>query len=376
MMVPGPTILPPEVRDALARPSIYHRGEHFAAMLAECVVGLQSLLGTAEMPVLLTSSGTGAVEAMVVNTLSPGDRVLAIQSGKFGERMGQIAAAYGASVTGLRVEPGAAAEPDRVEEALSKADYAALLFVYNETSTGVKQPAAELAAVAARHGVMPLADCVSAAAGMPIALDEWGLAGVAAGSQKALMLPPGLAVVALGAAGMAATAEARMPRFYFDLSKAASAQGKGQTPYTPNVSLVVALQAALRLILAEGIAAFQERHRRLARACRAAARAAGLELLVSDEGQASDVVTAVRSPVGIDSGAIVKAVAANHGIVISGGQDELRGKIFRIGHMGAAQLADLVRTWEAVAVETTSLGYRCSTEECISAAEAAYGTAH
>ncbi len=372
MMVPGPTILPPEVREALGRPSIYHRGEDFAALLAECTEGLQILLGTARTPVLLTSSGTGAVEAMVVNTLSPGDRALAVQGGKFGERIGQIAAAYGAEVTAFPVEHGQAAQPDEVARVLAEGGYRALLFVYNETSTGVQQPARELTRVAIEQGVLPLADCVSAIAGMPIRLDEWGLAGAAAGSQKALMLPPGLAVVALGEAGLAASKGARMPKYYFDLPKALAAQEKGQTPYTPNVSLIVALQASLRLIFAEGVEAFQERHQRLARACRGAARAAGLNLLVADEQSASEVVTAVKSPAGLDSGLLVKAVAAKHGIVISGGQDALKGKVFRIGHMGAAQLAELLRTWEAVATELNGLGYGCAADECLAAAETAY----
>lgn len=375
LMIPGPTVLPAEVRVALGRPSIYHRGDDFAALLAECVDGLKTLLGTAQMPVLLTCSGTGGVEAMIVNTLSPGDRVLAVNSGKFGERMGRIAAAYGAAVTTIDLEPGRAADPEEIEEALAQEAYAALLLVYNETSTGVKQPLRELARIARERGVMPLVDCVSAIAGMPLALDEWGLAATAGGSQKALMLPPGLAVVALGDEGLSAAATAKMPKFYFDVLKAIAAQEKGQTPYTPNVSLILALQAALRLIFAEGLAAFQERHRRLARACRAAARAAGLELLVSAESVASDVVTAIKAPAGTDSGLLVKAVAANHDIVISGGQDLLKGKIFRIGHMGAVQLTDLLRTWEAVAIELNALGVPCEAEVCLSAAEAAYQAA-
>lgn len=374
MMIPGPTIVPPEVREALARPTIYHRGEEFAGLLAECVAGLQECLGTRQPVGLLTSSGTGAVEAMIVNTLSPGDRVLAINSGKFGERMGQIAAAYGAVVNTLEVAPGAAANPEAVGAMLGAAEHKALLFVYNETSTGVKQPAAELAAVAREHGVLALTDSVSGIAGMPLALDDWGLAGVAAGSQKALMLPPGLAFVALGEAGLAATAEARMPRYYFDLRKALAAQEKGQTPYTPSVNLVLGLQAALRLIQKETLPAFQERHRRLARACRAAAAAAGLELLTADERFASDVVTAVKSPANVDSGALVKAVREKHGIVISGGQDSLKGKIFRVGHLGAAQLADLLRTWDAVAQELGALGVPCAAAECVAAAVAAYSS--
>lgn len=372
LMIPGPTILPPEIREALRQPSIYHRDETFAVLLRECVEGLQRLLGTKQSVAILTSSGTGAVEALIVNTLSPGDRILAIKSGKFGERMGEIAAAYGAQVTPFNLEPGQVADPIALTAALKKGDYRALLFVYNETSTGVKQPLKELAQVAVQHGVMPLSDCVSAIAGMPIAIDEWELAGIAAGSQKALMLPPGLALLALGEAGLKAAAIARMPKFYFDIQKALASLEKGQTPYTPNVSLLLALQASLKLIMAEGISAFQKRHRKLARACREAAQAAGLRLLVSDENNASDVVTAIRAPEGLDSGVLVKALREKHNIVISGGQDTLKGRIFRIGHLGAAQLGDLLTTWEAIAKELILLGHICDPTQCVAAAEAAY----
>jgi aspartate aminotransferase-like enzyme len=372
MMVPGPTIIPPEVREALAQPSLYHRGEAFAELLAECTRGLQGLLGTQQPVAILATSGTGAVEAMIVNTLSPGDRVLAVASGKFGRRMGEIAAVYGAAVTWSEVVPGEAANPVAVAEKLDADQYRALLFVYNETSTGVKQPAAGLAQVAVARGAMALSDCVSAIAGMPVAMDTWGLAGVAAGSQKALMLPPGLAVVALSEAALRAAGNARMPRFYLDIRKALASLGKGQTPFTPNVNAVLALRAALRLIYAEGLPEFQLRHRRLARACRAAALAAGLELLASSEECASDVVTAIRSPLGVDSGVLVRAVRERHSIVISGGQDSLKGAIFRIGHLGAAQLSDLCRTWEAIAAELRLLGYHCDPQACIAAAERAY----
>lgn len=372
LMIPGPTILPPEVREALARPSLYHRGDAFAAILSECESGLQALLGTTQPVALLTSSGTGAVEAMVVSTLSPGDRVLAVNSGKFGERMGKIAQAYGAEVTFLEVPPGAAANADQVAAALETGGQRALLFVYNETSTGVKQPAAELARVAAQHGALVLVDAVSAVGGLPFRMDEWGIGGVGAGSQKALMLPPGLACASLSEAAQEMSRTARMPRFYFDLLKAFAAQAKGQTPYTPGVNLILALQASLRLIMAEGLEAFQQRHCRLARACRRAAETAGLDLLVTDTAAASDVVTAINSPGGLDSGLLVKAVRNRHNIVISGGQDQLKGRIFRIGHLGAARLEDLLRTWEAVATELTALGHACSVADCLSATREAY----
>ena len=185
------------------------------------------------------------------------------------------------------------------------------------------------------------------------------------------MLPPGLAFVCLGERGWGAAEQARMPKYYFDLPKALASHAKGQTPYTPSVNLILALQAALRLIGAEGLAHFQARHRRMAKACRAAADAAGLELFAS-EGCASDIVTAVASPCGMDSGALVKALREKHNIIISGGQDALKGKIFRIGHLGAAQISDLLRTWEALCKELGELGHECDAEVVLTELEDVY----
>ena len=368
LMIPGPTILPPEVREALSLPSMYHRGAEFAAVLDECTRGLQVLLGTRQPVVILSSSGTGAVEAAVVNTLSPGDRALAIAGGKFGERIGEIAAAFGAEVDFMQVEPGRAANPAEVGQRLTQADYSALLFVLNETSTGVKQDGHALAKVARKHRAMTIVDCVSALAGMPVWFDEAGHAAAGAGSQKALMLPPGLSFAVLSEEGQRAAKTAKMPKYYFDLPKAIKALSKGQTPYTPAVNLIVALQASLRLIEAEGIEAFQARHRRMARACRAAAQAAGLRPL-ADEDCASEVVTAIRSPEGVDSSQLVKALRGKHGILISGGQDELKGKIFRIGHLGAACFDNLRETWEKTALELCELGHACDVNEVVAAIE-------
>ncbi len=371
LMIPGPTNLPPEVREALARPSLYHRGPAFAEILQECTEGLQALFETKEPVLILTSSGTGAVEASIVNLLSPGERVLAIAGGKFGERMGDIAAAYGAEVDWLLVEPGEAAHPEDVEARLQTGSYQALLFVLNETSTGVFQDAPALAEAARNVGALAIADCVSAIGGMPIQMDETGLAAAAAGSQKALMLPPGLAFVCLSAQGWEAAQKARMPRYYFDLLKARAALENGQTPYTPNVNLILALQASLRIINKEGVAHFQHRHWRLMRACRAAARAAGLELLAGED-CASPIVTAIRMPAEMNSSELVARVREGYGIIISGGQDKLKGKIFRIGHLGAAQIEDLLRTWEAVARELKEMGHSCDVETVLTALEDAY----
>lgn len=371
LMIPGPTILPPAVREAIGRPSMYHRGEEFAAVLQECTQGLQQLFGTTEPVVILSSSGTGGVEAALVNTLSPGDRVLAVRGGKFGERIGEIAGAYGAAVDYLEVEHGCAADPAEVRTRLQQGDYRALLFVLNETSTGVKQDGPALAAAARESGALVIVDCVSAIAGMPLDFDKAGYTAAGAGSQKALMLPPGLAFAALNAQAQEAAAQARMPRFYFDLPKAIKALAKGQTPYTPAVNLISGLQASLRLIAAEGVPQFQARHQRMAQACRAAALAAGLQPLAAPA-CASDMVTAVRSPGELDSGLLVKALRNKHGILISGGQDALKGKIFRIGHLGAVCFEDLRLTWEKTTLELGELGHSCDSAAVLDALEESY----
>jgi len=368
LMIPGPTNLPAPVRAALAGPGIYHRGEEFARLLARCSAGLRALLGTASEPLILTSSGTGAVEAAITNFLSPGDRVLAVQAGKFGERMGDIAAAFGAEVQRCEFEPGRAAEPNTVAQALQQRDFVALLCVQNETSTGVVHPVAEIAKLAREAGVLCIVDAVSCLGGVPVLMDQWGLHAVAAGSQKCLMLPPGLAVVGVAEEAWEWSERAKMPRYYFDLRAARAAAQKGQTPYTPNTSLLLGLAASLDLIEAEGIAQVFARHRRLARAVRAAMAAVGLRLF-ADERWASDTVTAVCAPAGVDSTVLVKTVWERHRVLISGGQGELKGRIFRIGHMGMVDLPMILRTLEAVADGLMALGYDLDRQAMLEAAE-------
>ncbi|MCD6350512.1 MAG: alanine--glyoxylate aminotransferase family protein [Armatimonadetes bacterium] len=372
LMIPGPTNLPPEVREALGRPAFYHRGSYFADLMKECTDGLRRVFGTSDDVLILTSSGTGAVEAAIVNTLSPGDRVLVINSGKFGERMGEIARAYGAEVDEIKLERGQAADPDQVRAALD--GHTALLFVQNETSTGVRQDADLLAAAAHEAGAFVVVDTVSSMGGMEIPVERWGLDAVAAGSQKALMLPPGLAFVCLNERAWTAAEAATMPTYYFDLKAARASLAKGQTPWTPNISMIRALKASLDLIFAEGLEHVWQRHAALAAATRAAVAAMGLELL-ADVDHASDVVTAVRAPEGLDSSELVKRVRANHGILISGGQSELKGKIFRIGHMGCCQIDDVLKTVRAVAEELTALGHVADAGAALATAEQAYAAA-
>lgn len=372
LMIPGPTNLPPAVREALGGPGFYHRGEYMAALLERCTGGLRRLMGLTGDALILTSSGTGAVEAAIVNFLSPGDRVLAVDGGKFGERMGEIAAIYGAQVEVLSVEAGRAVDPGELRARLATGDFRAVLCVHNETSTGVTHPIADVAAAAREAGAIIITDCVSCLGGVPVRADAWGLDVIAAGSQKCLMLPPGLAFVGVRADAWPLVEQARMRRHYFDLAAARDSLAKGQTPFTPATNLIAALGAALDLIDAEGLDAVFARHHALAEATRAAMLAAGLELF-AQAGFRSDTVTAVHSPAGVDSSALTRLVRERHNVLISGGQGELKGRIFRIGHMGMADLPMIERTLEAVADGLTNLGHECDAAAMIDAARSAAG---
>lgn len=371
LMIPGPTNLPDEVRQALSAPQISHRVGRFKQLITECTEGLQQLFGTRQPVITLTSSGTGAMEAALVNMLSPGDPVVAVDTGKFGDRLALIAEAFGAQVHRLRVERGQVARPEQLQEACEAARPRAVLMIQNETSTGVCQDVAALAEVARRCDALTMVDCVSSLGGYPMLMDEWGLDAVVAGSQKALMLPPGLAFIAYSERAWEATEQAQMPKFYFDLRAARKSLTKQQTPYTPNTSLFVALKAALDLIFNEGLEEGFTRHRRLAAATRAAVQAMGLGLF-ADPQHLSTTVTAITSPPGVDSSDLTKLVRENCQIIISGGQDELKGKIFRIGHLGLAQLDELLRTLSATAAGLNELGFACDGSAALAAAQAAY----
>jgi len=267
LMIPGPTNLPEPVRQALAQPSIYHRGERAAQLLATWTEGLKPLFGTEGDVLILTSSGTGGLEAAVTNFLSPGERVLCVEAGMFGERLGDIAESFGARVSRCRFAHGQAADPELVRDDLERGDFRAVLCAHNETSTGVMHDVAALAEVAREAGCLVIVDSISCLGGVPVLMDEWGLDVVVAGSQKCLMLPPGLAFVAVRPGSWAASEAARMPRYYFDLRKALESLEKGQTPYTPNMSLLVALEASLQLIEGEGLAHVFARHQAMATQC-------------------------------------------------------------------------------------------------------------
>jgi aspartate aminotransferase-like enzyme len=342
LRVPGPTPVPDEVAQAGAQPMINHRGPEFAAVMREVIDNLKPFFGTSDDPLILTGSGTGAQEAAVVNVLSPGDPVLAVVGGVFGARFAEIAAAFGADVRRLEVEWGTAANPKAVADALHQAPASAVILTHNETSTGVTNDIPALVR-SIRHQAPEatvLVDGVSSIGALPFDLEGWDVDVAISGSQKAWMAPPGLAMVAVSARGWEAHSRARMPRYYWDFRKAANNGAKGTTPFTPAVGVVRAMQEALRLMTAEGPDAVFSRHARIGRTIREGVQALGLELFPRPE-VASNTVTAVRVPSGLDASTLIKGLRERHGVVVASGQDWLKGSIFRIGHMGYVRDQDV-----------------------------------
>ncbi len=352
LRVPGPTPLPPEVRQAVSGEMINHRGPEFRELLGAVTAGVREVLQTANDVLLLTTSGTGGLEAAIVNLLSPGDRVLAVTVGAFGDRFAEIARTFGAEVAVVAAPWGRAADPLAVEEALKGAPDARLVLVtHNETSTGVANDLATLGEVvrAHRRGEYPLllVDAISSAGAMPLLADDWGCDVVITASHKAWMAPPGLAMLSISERAWAVAERATCPRFYFDLRRARHLAARGETPWTPAVQALQGLRAALARMRAEGLDAVYARHRRVAHRLREGAKALGLELF-ADPAHASNTVTALLVPEGKDGEALVAALRAQ-GVIVAGGMGPFRGKVLRVGHMGYVDMADIDGVLRALA---------------------------
>jgi aspartate aminotransferase-like enzyme len=349
LMAPGPTPVPAEVLAAGAEPVIHHRGPDFRALMRRCLDRLGQVCRTENDVLVLTASGSGAFESAVVNLLSPGERVLAVTAGEFGDRWAKLAAAYGADVQELRYAWGETPRPDDVRSRLQETGASVVFLVHSETSTGVVSDIEALARAAHEAGALPVVDAVSSLGAVPLETDAWGLDVVVAGSQKALMTPPGLAVATVSAAAWERSRSATLPRFYFDWEKLRASLETGTTPFTPAVSLVVSLDAALGLLLDEGLEAVFARHAALGRACREGAKAMGLELFSPDE-ERSAVVTAILTPDGVDARELVLGLRDRFGITVAGGHGELAPRLFRIGHIGHYDVFDITTALSAVEV--------------------------
>jgi len=350
LRIPGPTPLPPEVRRALAAPIIGHRSPELQSLMSRVRRRLKQVFQTEHEVLVFTSSGTGGMEAAVANLLSPGDRVLAVSVGVFGERWVRLAEAYGAQVDRLAFPYGEGADPEVVLAWLrGEGPYRALFITHNETSTGVTNDLGALAAALGDLGderPLLVVDAISSLGAIDLRTDAWGCDVVVTGSQKALMTPPGLALVSVSSRALAASGQARNPRFYWDFQRAMEyATGRNQTPFTPSVTLLQGLDVALGLILDEGLGERFARHEALASYFRQGAAALGLEFLAR-EAVRSNAVTALKVPSGITAEALVGRLRDEYGIEVAGGQGPLKGQIFRVGHMGwvtQEELADVLR---------------------------------
>jgi aspartate aminotransferase-like enzyme len=359
LRIPGPTPCPDDVLQAMSRQMINHRGPEFAEIMGRITAGLKTMFETQNDVLTLTSAGTGALEAAVVNTLSPGDRALCVSIGVFGDRFADIGQTYGVQVEKLSFDQGTAADPAQIAEALKKdASFKAVMVTHNETSTGVTNDLGAIAKAirSVRPDILILVDAISSLGSVPLPIDAWDLDVVFTGSQKGWMVPPGMAMVSVSKRAWDAAETAKIPRYYFDYKKAKKYLETGQTPWTPAVSVYFAMDVAMKSLLAEGLPNIHARHARLGQFTRDGVKALGLKLL-ADERVASNTVTAVVVPEGVDGPALNKMMRTEYNTVLAGGQGSLTGKIFRIGHLGLVSEADLQACLDALKQALPRVGF-------------------
>ena len=341
LLTPGPTAVPPEVLLRMSQPLIHHRTPEFEALFAQVQEKLQWLFQTKRTVLILAASGTGAMEAAVSNTCSPGDTVIVVNGGKFGERWLKISQAFGAKVVELKVEWGAAVTVDAVAQALeAHPDARAVLVQASETSTTVLHPVEQISALTRNTNTLLVVDGITSVGATDTPMDRWGIDVLVTGSQKALMLPPGLAFLALSDKAWKRVEATRQPRYYFDLRREHKEQQKHTTAYTPAISLINGLHEVLRLMQEEGLEHIFARHSLLAAASRAAAQAMGLRLLAP--ASPSPAATGIWLPDGVDGSRLLKYMRDRMGVDIAGGQDHLKGKVVRVSHIGYAGPFDVI----------------------------------
>lgn len=372
LFTPGPTAVPAEILETQARPLIHHRTEEFRQAVIDSTKGLQYILRASGPVPILTASGSGAMEAAVLNLTKPGDTVVVTEVGKFSERWREIAEAFGMKVASVKCEPGEIVTPAQVDEAFAKHPGATALFcTHSETSTGVLLDVKEMAKVAHAHKAVAVVDAITSAGCLDVRTDEWGLDAVVGGSQKGVMIPPGLGYVALSERALTRMREKRHAVYYFDLLKAAKQAETGDTPYTPAITLVLALQRALAMMRAEGIERIVARHDLNARGVRAAVGAMGMKLVAKVP---SNATTAVWTP-GDSSGKITKHMEKRYGCKIAGGQGSLKGKIVRIGHLGFYFEDDMYTVVSAFEATLNDLGLAKTFGAGVEALRAVYAEA-
>ncbi len=355
---PGPTMLPPEVLLKMAEPIMHHREPEFEKIFSEIRSGLKYLFQTKNEVLVFTSSGTGAMEGAVSNILSRGDKALVIRGGKFGERWGEICKAFGIEFIPIDVEWGRAVEPELVKKTLeSHPEIRAVYTQASETSTGVKHPIQEIAEIVKRYeDKVIVVDAITGIGVFDLPMDRWGIDVLVSGSQKALMLPPGLAFAALSDKAWKLVDRSDLPKYYFDFKKELKSTLKNQSSFTPAISLFVGLRESLHMIQKEGLEALFRRHEKLARGTREAVKALGLELYAPDS--PSNAVTAVKIPEGMDGERLKDLFFERFGITVAEGQDRAKGKIIRIAHLGYYDRLDMVMVISALEMLLKEMGHR------------------
>ncbi len=366
---PGPTMLPPEVLLKMAEPIMHHREPEFEKVMGEIRKGLKYLFQTKNEVMVFTSSGTGAMEGAVSNILAKGNKALVVRGGKFGERWGEICKAYGIEFVPIDVEWGKAVRPEQIRHAL--AEDPSIRAVYTqatETSTGVKHPIREIAGIVGKYpDTVLVVDAITGIGVFDLPMDAWNLDVVISGSQKALMLPPGLSFAALSEKAWTFVERSNLPKYYFDFKRELKSTQKNQSSYTPAVSLFVGLREALRMIQEEGLEALFRRHKKLAEATWAAVKALGLGLFAPEA--PSEAVTAVKVPEGIDGMKLQKLFFEQFGITVAEGQDRAKGKIIRIAHLGYYDRLDMIMVISALEMLLKQMGYSFELGKGVSAAE-------
>lgn len=371
LRIPGPTEVPEDALNAMATPMISHRGKQFEELFMQVTEGLKSIFLTEGDILIFPAAGTGGMEAAVVNLFSQGDRVMVISVGVFGDRFADICQVFGLDVVKLDFPWGTSADIQIVEDALKQdrtKQIKGVIITHNETSTGVMNDIKAISNIVKKHGALLILDAVSSLGAIELRTDEWGIDVVLTGSQKALMTPPGLALLSVSQKAWDAVNNSTLPCYYWDFKKVKSSAAKGQTPYTPAIPQLYALQKTIERILFEGLNNVFKRHMVLSSAFRSGIRALGLELF-SAEGIESPTVTAIKSPMGIDPNTIRNELKNQFGITTAGGQQHLKSKIFRVGHMGYIDTGDIIFTLAAFETVLSKFGIDFETGEGIKQAQ-------
>jgi len=375
LLTPGPTQIPPKVGAVLGEPIIHHRTPQFQTILKEAVEGLKYIFQTQNDVYILTSSGTGAMEAAVCNLLSPGDKAICVEGGKFGERWTELCKAYGMKAEVVKVRWGQSVQPGPIQKILdTHKDIKAVFITLAETSTGVDTRVKAIGEVVKNSSAVLVVDAVSGLAATDLQTDNWNVDVVVSGSQKGLMLPPGLGFISVSKKAQGLIDQSTAPKYYFDLKKAKKAAASTDTPFTPAIGIICALNESIKMIKADGLERWLAHDIRLAKGVRAAAKAMGLKLL-AEESALSNAVTAIRVPEGIDGEKLVKTMRDTHGITMAGGQgEELKGKIVRIAHMGCLDEYDMLTGIAVLEKVLKEMGYKFELGAGVAAAQKVFNS--